>query len=101
MYSFWNIVMGFCMGTTLSALVLSSSTKQLRTRYERSLNSAIESGEFTLLGDRGQKASSSALFEHLEASLRQVDAPRRNAAVVGLTILFLLATAGAYFMFSG
>src|SRR6185436_9429130 len=72
--------LGGCpMGTTLSALVLSSSTKQLRTRYERSLNSAIESGQFTLLGGRGQKASSSALFEHLEASLRQVDAPRRNA----------------------
>jgi hypothetical protein len=100
MQSFWNIVLGFCIGATLSAVVLVSSTKELRSRYERSLSSAIESGQFALTDRRGEKASSTALFDHLDISARQADASRRTALLVALTVLFVLATAGAYYKFS-
>lgn len=101
MQSFWNIVLGFCIGVTLGAVVLVSSTKELRTRYEATLASALDSGQFTLLGKRGEKATSAALFEHLEAGTRQAEASRRTPILVAVTLMFLLATAGAYYKFAG
>jgi hypothetical protein len=65
------------------------------------LASAIDAGEFALLGKRGEKTTSATLFEHLDSATRQADASRRITVVIALTVVFVLATAGAYYKFSG
>lgn len=96
MSAFFNGVVGFCFGTMVGVLMLISTIKTLRSRYEQTLSSALESGQFTLVGSQGENVSATDLMRYLETGVERADATRRSLVTVGVAMLVVLGAVVAY-----
>ena len=93
-----NIVLGFCVGSALGAVMLSSAIHSLKVKYEQTFQAALEAKRFQLLGEEGQRTSASELFQYLEATTQVAEAGKRRMLVGAVACVAIAGAIAGYWL---